>query len=401
MMQDENNLVLSSVGAGSEIPCSGIYKISLLDNSWEFLNWPHEWQRSPSKLRFAQTSMSELSDLEHYFLESVRKRVLGNKEIGVLFSGGLDSTLIAAALHFTLPRESSIYLLSVSFAENAPDKLSAIESYKELCSNFPDRHFFPVFAEVEYQEVEAHKAKILELLLPKNTRMDFSIGSALYFASRGKGKDLNQNCVEFPGKILLSGLGADEVFGGYSRYRSAYKYYGLKGVQSEMELDLNRLWHRNLARDDRICSFHAKELRFPFLDCELIKYVSNFELSCVTDMDSELGEKFSLRELAHKYGIHFAANLKKRAIQFGSRIAQVCNVAEFGSHRKGKGWVGLNEDKDSKLAQEITWAIEKLSLEDSFESLNLIERLRDPNVSKRSKRHMMRVKFGDYTKLLS
>ena len=37
--------------------------------------------------------------------------------------------------------------------------------------------------------------------------------------------------------------------------------------------DLNRLWIRNLSRDDRVISENGKEVRYPFLDADLIKQV--------------------------------------------------------------------------------------------------------------------------------
>lgn len=41
----------------------------------------------------------------------------------------------------------------------------------------------------------------------------------------------------------------------------------------EMNFDLLRLWVRNLGRDDRAVSSNGKELRFPFLNLNLIEYV--------------------------------------------------------------------------------------------------------------------------------
>jgi asparagine synthetase B (glutamine-hydrolysing) len=37
-----------------------------------------------------------------------------------------------------------------------------------------------------------------------------------------------------------------------------------------MNFDLFRLWNRNLGRDDRAVSKNGKELRFPFLNIELV-----------------------------------------------------------------------------------------------------------------------------------
>lgn len=69
--------------------------------------------------------------------------------------------------------------------------------------------------------------------------------------------------------MVFSGLGADEVYAGYSRYKTAGMSKGVPGLQSEMMLDLDRIWHRNMGRDDRAISVNGKETRFPFLDIAL------------------------------------------------------------------------------------------------------------------------------------
>jgi asparagine synthetase B (glutamine-hydrolysing) len=53
--------------------------------------------------------------------------------------------------------------------------------------------------------------------------MDLSIACALYFAARGHGQastNANQIPITYTtqARVLLSGLGADELFGGYTRH---------------------------------------------------------------------------------------------------------------------------------------------------------------------------------------
>ena len=74
-------------------------------------------------------------------------------------------------------------------------------------------------------------------------------------------------------KVVFSGLGADEVFGGYARYKTAFIRGGEKEMENEMSLDLDRLWHRNMGRDDRVISSTGKEARFPFLDPNLVRFM--------------------------------------------------------------------------------------------------------------------------------
>lgn len=68
---------------------------------------------------------------------------------------------------------------------------------------------------------------------------------ALYFASRGTGTLLRANpndttvteeeeAYTTPARVLLSGLGSDELLGGYSRHRVAFKNSGWKGLLDEV-----------------------------------------------------------------------------------------------------------------------------------------------------------------------
>ena len=73
---------------------------------------------------------------------------------------------------------------------------------------------------------------------------------ALYFASRGQGQLTGtQEAYISLARILLSGLGADELFGGYSRHRRAFNVAPLGtseadrwlALEQEMDMDLQRI----------------------------------------------------------------------------------------------------------------------------------------------------------------
>ena len=73
---------------------------------------------------------------------------------------------------------------------------------------------------------------------------------ALYFASRGIGQlSRTKEPYTSPARILLSGLGADELFGGYSRHRRAYNTAPAGSTEAdrwlaleqEMDMDLQRI----------------------------------------------------------------------------------------------------------------------------------------------------------------
>ena len=137
-------------------------------------------------------------------------------------------------------------------------------------------------------------------------------------------------------RILLVGHGADEMFGGYGRHETRARTGGIDGLRSEMILDLSRLWQRNLGRDDRVLADHGRDIRHPFLDELIIDYVSRSDPESMLSLNGS--NKPVLREIAREHlGFPIVANLRKRAIQFGTRLAQQTNIKCFGSHSLGSG----------------------------------------------------------------
>ena len=128
-------------------------------------------------------------------------------------------------------------------------------------------------------------------------------------------------------KVLFSGLGADEQLGGYGRHAARFNTSGWSGLCEELQLDIDRLPHRNLGRDDRVISDHGKEVRFPFLDERVLDFVSALPAHFKADLrlPRGLGDKFLLRWMLHSLhpGMASVAVEPKRAIQFGARTAKI------------------------------------------------------------------------------
>lgn len=107
-----------------------------------------------------------------------------------------------------------------------------------------------------------------------------------------------------------------------------------------MIFDLDRLWIRNLGRDDRAVSSQSKEIRYPFLYSPLVEYLKlGIELQMFSDYTKPKGQgdKLILREMALRLGLQETSKFKKTAIQFGTRLAKQSNIKAFGSNRKAKG----------------------------------------------------------------
>ncbi|EEP80993.1 conserved hypothetical protein [Uncinocarpus reesii 1704] len=282
-------------------------------------------------------------------------------KLAILFSGGLDCTILARLAHDLLPSDEPIDLLNVAFEnprvaanspkndspnsiyEDCPDRKTGRSSYEELCRVCPTRLWRLVCINIPYTETTQHRETIRRLMRPHNTEMDLSIACALYFASRGIGEMTNSNseggAVPFTttARVLLSGLGADEVFAGYQRHALAFARQGFKGLVDEIDLDVGRLGKRNLGRDDRVISNWGREARYPYLDEEFLTRALQRPVweKCGFGIPSGLADenpplepdiepgKKALRLVAWNLGLKKVAREKKRAIQFGSRTAKM------------------------------------------------------------------------------
>ncbi|OOF95732.1 hypothetical protein ASPCADRAFT_207071 [Aspergillus carbonarius ITEM 5010] len=283
-----------------------------------------------------------------------------NVKVAVLFSGGLDCTLLARLSHEILPEDEVIDLLNVAFEnprvaaaaagkggaagsvyENCPDRITGRAAFAELQKVCPGRNWRFVAIDIPYAETVAHRDTVKRLMRPHNTEMDLSIACALYFASRGQGLayDSRQEGAQpaqytTSARVLLSGLGADELFAGYSRHGVAFSRNGFEGLIDEINLDVSRLGKRNLGRDNRVIAHWGREARFPFLDEEFVSWVvqlpvwekCGFGTPSPAEDSPEAGldsEKKALRLVALRLGMKNVAREKKRAIQFGSRTAKM------------------------------------------------------------------------------
>ena len=129
--------------------------------------------------------------------------------------------------------------------------------------------------------------------------------------------------VQSTARALLLGIGADETLAGYGRHRTTFLKGGTEALKAELEMDFGRLWQRNLGRDDRVIADRGKESRLPFLDERVLDVVRSLPFShcCRLDQALGVGDKMLLRSVAREVGLTHSTGLQKRAIQFGTRIA--------------------------------------------------------------------------------
>lgn len=261
-----------------------------------------------------------------------KNNVCRHAKLCILFSGGIDCTILALLANKFVPNDEPIELINVAFESlggqnvseklwDVPDRRSSLMSVNELRRICPER--FWNFLEVNVTRDELRRqlsTRIKNLIYPLQTILDESLGCAYWFAS---------NCLNSTARVALIGSGADELFGGYSRHRNAYRrclgsnLERQLSVQTELELDWQRIPARNLARDDRVIADNGKTTRSPFIEENFVQFVRSLDTyqKCCFSFPEGVGDKLLLRLYGYKIGLRDVALLKKRAIQFGSRIA--------------------------------------------------------------------------------
>ncbi|TSW62334.1 Asparagine synthetase domain-containing protein 1 [Bagarius yarrelli] len=289
-------------------------------------------------------------------------------KVAILFSGGIDSMILAVLADRYIPADQPIDLLNVAFKLqesklnqglgkkvrnkghtipddiamskfDVPDRITGRAGLQELAALSPKRKWNFVEINVTQEELKELRVRnICHLVHPLDTVLDDSIGCAVWFAARGRGflsegTQARQHCSA--AKVVLTGIGADEQLAGYSRHRVRFKTSGLQGLVKELAMELGRISSRNLGRDDRIIADHGKEARFPYLDEDVVSFLNTLPVWEKADLSLPrgLGEKLLLRLAAVELGLGPCAVLPKRAMQFGSRIAKLENSREKASEK--------------------------------------------------------------------
>ncbi|KIK71245.1 hypothetical protein GYMLUDRAFT_185793 [Collybiopsis luxurians FD-317 M1] len=340
------------------------------------LNAVPEWLQNPVDGLISQLDRSIMLKVRDIPQDPLLK---GQSRVAVLFSGGIDSTILTLLADRHVSRDEPIDLLNVAF-ENprkikvrqegninpngtkrkskapagakiangsasahyveymVPDRVTGLQELEELRKLCPERVWNFVEINVPYRESQATRQHVEGLMNPVRTVMDLSLAIALYFASRGIGQIRSKPEDEpipytSPAKVLINGLGSDELLGGYGRHRSAFQTGGWTSVIEELQLEIDRIPRRNLGRDDRVISSHGKETRHPFLSLDVVSFLADLPVQYKMDprLPLGIGDKMLLRLAARKLGLVEASSRKKRAMQFGSHSARMEGDAKGGA----------------------------------------------------------------------
>ena len=203
---------------------------------------------------FNMSSKGTESVVKSLLTDAVRKRVLENvdRPIGFFLSGGLDSSLVAAIGNDIL--HEKITTFSIGFP-GSPD----LEHAREVSEYLGSTHHEVLMDESDVSRIL--KKVIYHAETYDTTTIRASIPMYLLSEYVSTKTDV---------KILLSGEGADELFGGYLYFHKAPTE-----VLFEQECGrlLSEIHKYDVLRGDRMTAAHGLEIRVPFLDSSLVDFV--------------------------------------------------------------------------------------------------------------------------------
>ncbi len=239
--------------------------------------------------------------LQKLLLNSVKNRVSHLRKVAIAFSGGLDSSVIAA---LAKKCEIDVQLFSVGL-ENQPE----IRFVKKAADVFKLPLHLQTYTVTDVEEI---LPKVLWLIEEPNV-MKASIAVPFYWVA--------ENASKLGYRVLLSGQGSDELFGGYQRYLGEYEKFGIEVTQKIMNHDISMSYKTNFQRDNQVCSFHKVEVRFPFVDRNIVNFSSSLPLRLKIESAEDKIRKRVLRQVARNLGLPlFIVQKAKKAVQYSTGV---------------------------------------------------------------------------------
>lgn len=207
-------------------------------------------------LKFHTIPSYPMSYLRETLFRSVQKRLMSDRPIGCLLSGGLDSSVIAFILTTFLGR-GRVNTYSIGM-EGSVDLNYARKVATHLGTNHTEIKFTP-------EEGLAVIPEVIRCLGSYDiTTVRASVG--MYLISR-------YISIYTDNKVIFSGEGSDELFCGYLYFHNAPNN---EELEQESERLISELYNYDVLRADRTVSNFGLELRVPFLDKDMI----NLALNC-------------------------------------------------------------------------------------------------------------------------
>jgi len=251
---------------------------------------PGTWWTSRHKDRFnkffniesdTQTDINSiLNNVNNLFKKSVKKRLMAEREIGCLLSGGLDSSLVAALVS----KYYSVEKLN-TFSIGMPGSID-LHYAKQVADYIQSNHHHVEISEQDF--LDSIEKVIYNIESYDITTVRASVGN--YLVSKYISE--NTDC-----KVIFNGDGSDEVCCGYFYLKNAPN--GVE-LQDESRRLIDEIHMFDVLRSDRSISSNGLEPRTPFLDKNFVKYYHSINPELKKFDGSKKIEKYILRKAFEK-----------------------------------------------------------------------------------------------------
>lgn len=280
------------------------------------------WMFRTHKIELEESVMG----LDLVLRRSVEKRVKNHDSIGLLFSGGLDSTVLAAITR-DLGKDPYLYCVGTRKARDI-ERAKRIAGMIDLTLRIKILHL---------HDIERDLARIVHGIETNDFRA-IAIGIPVFFASK-LAKDDGMDTV-------LSGQGADELFGGYARYLRMLEQEGYRRLQKALEQDVMKIAELNIQRDDHVSVMNGVQIQLPYLDWSVVKFGLGIPIRFKIQRGvGGWSRKFVLRKLAESMDLpKEVCWAPKIAMQYGSgsekslgKLAKARGFSKSFSRKHGYG----------------------------------------------------------------
>ena len=232
-------------------------------------------------------------------MQDAIKNTVTDKKIGVAFSGGVDSTLLAKLVK---DMGYDIHLLTIGFQDshdiNFAKEVNQILSFQHSVS------------EIDPEKFKEVSQKINQTIKTDNLSWNENSIAFYYVAELAQKNDL---------KTVVTANGIDELFCGYNSYREAIET-GEDEVTKMMVEKLKNEGEMMDAINQVTAEFDVRMIQ-PFLLPNFIEHAKKIPISEKIHGPDDMQRKHPIREVAMDYGVpEVAAQKQKKALQYGSQI---------------------------------------------------------------------------------
>ena len=242
--------------------------------------------------------------------EAVEKMLRGVDKVGMIFSGGVDSVLIAKLIS-DFGCNLRCYCVGTKDSE---DIKNAEKVAKDLGLNLR-------VIKIDERKVARIIPEIIETI-ELNGLLQVEVAVPMYLAAKAASEDGI--------KVMFNGQGADELFAGYWWYKNVVREESFLKLHDKLWEDIDLAYDDTLEREDKVTMANSVELRVPYLDRNVVQCAMRISPRLKIKDDEDSTRKWVHRGVAAMLGVpQYTAYREKDMAQSGSGVHDIVKrVAE-------------------------------------------------------------------------